>query len=309
MAAHSASRRREALQHAHDLGVLHRDIKPSNLLIDTAGKLYVTDFGLARIEADAGMTMTGDVVGTLCYMAPEQALAKGVIDHRADIYSLGATLYELLTLQRASGETDREQLLRQIAIDEPRPLRKIDRQVPPELETIVLKAMAKLPETRYQAAQQLADDLQAFLDHKPIQARPASITQRLRKWSRRHQTLVRTAGLAFVLLMVLQAISMVFMKRAQTQALAALEETSALLYAADMNVAYDTFEKGWSDEVEPILNRQLPEGSKSDRRGLEWHLVAHSRSATRVFRVRRTCRICERNCRLSRPRTVGERRR
>ena len=117
----------EALQHAHDLGVLHRDIKPSNLMLDAEGQLYITDFGLARIEADAGVTMTGDIIGTLRYMAPEQALAKRVvIDQRADIYSLGATLYELLTLQPAFGETDRAELLKQIAFEEPRPLRKID---------------------------------------------------------------------------------------------------------------------------------------------------------------------------------------
>ena len=142
------------------------------------GKLYVTDFGLARIEADAGMTMTGDIVGTLRYMAPEQALAKRVvIDHRADVYSLGATLYELLTLQPAFAETDRSELLKQIAFEEPRPLRKLDRRIPAELETIVLKAMAKNPDERYQTAQQLADDLRAFLENRPIKAKPPTLVE------------------------------------------------------------------------------------------------------------------------------------
>ena len=181
----------EALQHAHDLGVLHRDIKPSNLMLDGEGKLYVTDFGLARIEADVGMTMTGDIVGTLRYMAPEQALAKRVvIDHRADIYSLGATLYELLTLQPAFGETDRSELLNQIAFEEPLPLRKLDRRIPPELETIVLKAMAKSPDERYETAQALANDLRAFLEDRPIKAKPPTIVNRTAKWSRRHRGLL-----------------------------------------------------------------------------------------------------------------------
>src|SRR5262249_2980728 len=123
----------EALQHAHDQGVLHRDIKPSNLMLDAESQLYITDFGLARIEADAGLTMTGDFVGTLRYMAPEQALAKRVvIDHRADISSLGATLYELLTLQPAFAEMDRAELLKQMAFEEPPPLRKLDNRIPVE---------------------------------------------------------------------------------------------------------------------------------------------------------------------------------
>src|SRR6185312_2226061 len=98
----------EALEYAHSLGVVHRDIKPANLLIDTRGDLWVTDFGLARLHADAGLTMTGDVLGTLRYMSPEQALARrGLVDHRTDIYSLGATLYELLTQHPAIEGADR----------------------------------------------------------------------------------------------------------------------------------------------------------------------------------------------------------
>ena len=97
-----------ALQHAHDQGVIHRDIKPANMLLDVSAKLFVTDFGLARMESDAGVTMTGDMIGTLRYMAPEQALGKRVVDHRVDVYSLGATLYELVALQPAyRGKIDR----------------------------------------------------------------------------------------------------------------------------------------------------------------------------------------------------------
>jgi serine/threonine protein kinase/WD40 repeat protein len=264
----------EALQHAHELGVQHRDIKPSNLMLDGEGQLYIADFGLARIEADAGVTLPGDIIGTLRYMAPEQALAKReIVDYRADIYSLGATLYELLTLQPAFGETDRSELLKQIAFEEPRPLRKLDHHIPVELETIVLKAMAKTPEDRYQTSQRLADDLRAFLENRPIQAQPASFADFVRKWSKRHQVLVRTAGLALVLLTGVLAVSIALVKRAQTQAVTALQETSELLYTADMTVAYQTFEKGWSDDVQSILDRHRPSGRDPDRRGLEWHLL------------------------------------
>src|SRR5262249_9728479 len=102
----------QALEHAHSLGIVHRDIKPGNLMLDGQGKLWVTDFGLARTMADSGLTLTGDVVGTLRYMSPEQALAKhGLVDHRTDIYALGATLYEVLALQPAFPGTDRQELL------------------------------------------------------------------------------------------------------------------------------------------------------------------------------------------------------
>ena len=110
----------EALDHAHLSGIVHRDIKPGNLLLDGRGHLWITDFGLARIGSDAGLTHTGDVLGTLRYMSPEQALARRVVvDHRTDIYSLGITLYELLTLEPVYAGRDRQELLRQIAQDEP----------------------------------------------------------------------------------------------------------------------------------------------------------------------------------------------
>jgi WD40 repeat protein len=266
----------EALQHAHDQGVLHRDVKPGNLLLDGEGKLYITDFGLARIEADAGLTMSGDLFGTLRYMAPEQALAKrGCVDHRADIYSLGATLYELLTLQPAFDETDRESLLKQIAGDEPRPLRKLDRRIPVELETIVLTAMAKAPDDRYQSAARLADDLRAFVEHRPITARPASLEDRLRKWSRRHRGLVRTATIALLLTTAILSISVASVKRAQLQAVAALDKANDLLYASDISAAFQSFEKGWTDEAQSILNRYRPNSAGGDRRGLEWQLLQY----------------------------------
>ena len=123
---------------------MHRDIKPANLLLDVQGNLWITDFGLARLQDDAGLTITGDLLGTLRYMSPEQALAKrGYLDHRTDIYSLGATLYELVTLRPAIDGQDRQEVLRKIAQDEPTPPRRLNPAIPRELETILLKAMNK----------------------------------------------------------------------------------------------------------------------------------------------------------------------
>jgi serine/threonine protein kinase/tetratricopeptide (TPR) repeat protein len=184
----------EALDHAHRLGIIHRDIKPANLLVDGRGSLWVTDFGLAHIQSDARLTMTGDLVGTLRYMSPEQALAKRVVvDHRTDVYSLGATLYELLTLEPVFRGNDRQELLRQIAFEEPRPPRRVHKAIPAELETIVLKAMEKNAADRYATAQELADDLRRFLADEPIRARPAGVVRRLRKWGRRHPAAVAAA--------------------------------------------------------------------------------------------------------------------
>src|SRR5262249_2278277 len=160
----------------------HRDVKPANLMLDGQGKLWVTDFGLARLGDEPGVTVSGDLLGTLRYMSPEQALAKRVaIDHRTDVYSLGATLYELLTLRPAFDGKDRQELLRQIAFEEPPRPRRLDKGIPAELETVVLKAMEKNPADRYATAQDLADDLSGFLEEKRIRARRPSLLQRARK--------------------------------------------------------------------------------------------------------------------------------
>jgi len=131
----------EALQYAHDEAIVHRDIKPSNLLLDGQGKLWITDFGLARIEAEHSLTITGDVLGTLRYMSPEQALGRKSLDERTDIYSLGLSLYELATLQAAFDGSDRATLTRQVTEGEPRRPRKVESTVPVDLETIILRAI------------------------------------------------------------------------------------------------------------------------------------------------------------------------
>jgi hypothetical protein len=189
-----------ALEHAHQMGVIHRDVKPANFIVDAHGRLWITDFGLALLPTDHRLTSTGDLVGTLRYMSPEQVEAKRApIDHRTDIYSLGATLYELLTLTAAFDGADRQELLRKISSDDPARPRRLNRNVPAELETIVLKAMSKGREERYATAQELADDLARFVADEPIRARRPGVVQRGQKWARRHKTLV---GAASVVLLV-----------------------------------------------------------------------------------------------------------
>jgi serine/threonine protein kinase len=215
----------EALEHAHALGIVHRDIKPGNLLIDGHGKLWVTDFGLARTAADGGLTMTGDVLGTLRYMSPEQALARhGLVDHRTDVYSLGASLYELLTGRPAVAGQDRQLILKRIAEEEPPPLRALDRGVPADLETIVLKALAREPGDRYASAQEMADDLRCFLEARPIRAKRPTLPQRLRKWGQRHRHLVGAAALFLALVVVGLAVSVFLIWREKEQTRAALAE-------------------------------------------------------------------------------------
>jgi serine/threonine protein kinase/Flp pilus assembly protein TadD len=190
----------DALEHAHGLGIVHRDIKPANLLIDPHGALWITDFGLARFASDLSLTHTGDMVGTLRYMSPEQCQARGgVVDQRTDIYALGVTLYELLTLQPAFNGRDHQELLRQIAQDEPVSPRRKNSAVPRDLETIVLKAIAKDPASRYTTAQELAADLRRFMEDQPILARRPGIVERTLRWAHRRKDLVVTAAAILML--------------------------------------------------------------------------------------------------------------
>ena len=208
----------EALEYAHQMGVVHRDIKPANLLMDVRGNLWITDFGLAQFYADNGLTQTGDLLGTLRYMSPEQASGRAVVlDQRTDIYSLGMTLYELLTLERALPGQTREQLLREIGSLDPQPARSIDKAIPPELETILAKAVAKDPADRYATARALADDLQRFLRDEPILARPPSLWDKTIKWVRRHKSVAVSAVLILILATVGLAISTLLIARARAK--------------------------------------------------------------------------------------------
>ena len=229
----------EALDHAHQLGIVHRDVKPGNLMLDGRGCVWVADFGLAHMQqGEAGLTMTGDLLGTLRYMSPEQALAKRVpIDHRTDVYSLGATLYELLALRPAVEGKDRQEVLRQIAFEEPKPPRRIAKAIPAELEVIVLKAMGKNPVERYGTAQEMADDLRRFIDDKPIRARRPSWRKVAARWMRRHRAAVWAAATVAVVVTLFAVVAGVLWQRQEADSArreAALEgEVDGALHEAE----------------------------------------------------------------------------
>jgi tetratricopeptide (TPR) repeat protein len=177
----------EALEHAHQQGIVHRDIKPSNLLVDARGHIWVTDFGLAHIEAVPGVTLTGDLLGTLRYMSPEQAAGQSsYVDPRTDVYSLGATLYELATDRPVVQGQDRAEILREIAEMDPASPRKYAPAMPADLETVLLKCLAKEPSARYSTATALAEDLRRFLEQKPVLAKRAGMLDLFGKLARRH---------------------------------------------------------------------------------------------------------------------------
>lgn len=213
-----------ALEHAHQEGVIHRDVKPGNLLLDTTGNLWVTDFGLAILQAQNGLTRSGDMLGTFRYMSPEQAGGqRTLLDHRTDIYSLGATFYELLTLQPVfDGETHQE-LLYQILHVEPRSPRHHNPAIPVELETILLKSLSKNPADRYATIGEMGKDIERYLNHQPILARPPTIVDRARKWIRRHPAAVVTTLLVLLLITGLSLISNRRIAYEQQQTRAALD--------------------------------------------------------------------------------------
>lgn len=188
-----------AIQHAHECGIVHRDIKPGNLLLEPDGHVWVADFGLARGPDAAELTRTGEMLGTLRYMSPEQARGAAV-DYRTDVYSLGVTLYEVLTLRAAFPGGDPHDVLRRVGAEEPPAPRRLAPAVPRDLEIVVLKAMAKEPAERYATAREFADDLQRFLDGRPILARPAGRLRRTTKWVRRNPG---TAALLAAILLTL----------------------------------------------------------------------------------------------------------
>jgi WD40 repeat protein/serine/threonine protein kinase len=267
----------EALEHAHQLGVIHRDIKPANLMIETSLlgpraspltpdpsplRLWITDFGLAHCQGGCELTMSGDLLGTLRYMSPEQALAKRVIvDERTDIYSLGVTLYELLTLEPAFPGIDRQEVLRQIAFEEPKPPRRWNKAIPHELETIILKAMEKNPQDRYGTAQQLADDLRHFLEDKPIRARRPTFIQRFRKWTRRHPGVVRMAAAGLVVLLLGLAVSNVWITQLSHEKDDALSEKGTALIEKDnaLGKAKENFEKAEKQSKLAVEKQKLAE--------------------------------------------------
>lgn len=206
-----------ALQCAHESGIIHRDIKPSNLMLDQNDRIWVTDFGLARCQTDLALTQSGDMIGTLRYMSPEQAAGKPeVVDYRTDIYSLAASLFEMLTLRPAIQGADRSTLLRQLDRDEPVRLKDVRPDLPTELSVVLQKAMAKRKDDRYESADQFSDDLQCVLGGRPTLAQPPSLAIKIQRFSTRHRrSMAAAASMIAVLLIVLAISSVVILRKNQ----------------------------------------------------------------------------------------------
>src|SRR5262249_17748104 len=198
----------DALQYAHEQGVVHRDVKPSNILLDDAGHPHLMDFGLAKRDAvDVTMTTDGQVLGTPAYMSPEQARGEGNrVDGRSDVYSLGVVLYQMLTGELPFRGTPR-MLLHQVLHDEPRRPRSFNDRIPRDLETICLKAMAKEPSRRYATAAELGADLRRFLAGAPIQARRVGAAEHAWRWCRRNPAMAGLGAAAFLAMALGTAVS------------------------------------------------------------------------------------------------------
>ncbi len=189
----------EAMQHAHERGIVHRDVKPSNILLDDNDRPFLGDFGLAKVEDGLELSRTGEFAGSPFYMSPEQADSRrGSVDHRSDIYALGVTLYELLTLQPPYQGQSSHEIMRKILTEDPKRPTKINPRVPADLETICLKAMEKGRVHRYQSAEAFAHDLRCYLDGEPITAAPPSAVSRVVRSARRHRTKVGMIALSSI---------------------------------------------------------------------------------------------------------------
>jgi len=267
----------EALEHAHRQGIIHRDVKPSNLMVDVRGNLWITDFGLARMDAVEGLTRLGDVLGTLRYMSPEQSSGDPArIDRRTDVYSLGATLYELATHQPIHTGRDRDELLRNRAVGEIRRPRSWDRSIPRDLETILLLALNRDPAQRYQTARDLADDLRRFLDHRPILARRPSPWRRAERWVRRHKALSSALAFAFILTVVGGAV--IASLAAHNRSLAARSRELDRIrrhaeYVRDVGSANQFVQRNDLSGAVEILRRHIPEPGDVDDRAFPWHYL------------------------------------
>jgi WD40 repeat protein len=257
-AAHIGRQVAAGLAYAHARGIVHRDIKPSNLLLDTQGVAWITDFGLAK-AGDDGLTQSGDILGTVRYMAPERLRGEG--DARADVYALGLTLYELLTLKPAFESSDRLKLIEKIKSEDPPRPRALDPRIPRDLETIVLKATAKAPKDRYPSADALGEDLRRFVADEPIRARRVSLAGRLLRWGRRNKAVA-----ALIVGVVLSlaggfAVSTVQWLRAEERA----ESLRRQDYVGRVNLAYRECLDGNVTRAQELLA-----GCPVDLRNWEW---------------------------------------
>ena len=262
----------DGLQHAHARKVIHRDIKPSNLIVDKEGRLRILDFGLARLEGQESLTASGDLVGTPQYMSPEQARRRQVpIDHRTDIYSLGATLYELLTSRPPFRGKDHAETLSQIIERDPVEPKKINSRVPKDLETIVLKCLRKDAGDRYGTAEALGQDLRRVLRGEMIEARAQGAWERLARRLHRHKNGVVAAAFALFAVIVGLAVTTVLVANAYRFAEDHRAHTQRQLYISDMRQAVADWEAGNLARFQELLDRHRPQGEERDLRGWEWH--------------------------------------
>lgn len=290
----------DALDYAHGQHVLHRDIKPANLLLDSSGHVWVLDFGLAKLlphealdeDESPSLTASGDLLGTIRYMAPERFTGKA--DARSDVYSLGLTLYELLSLRPGFAATDRVELMHQIVETEPADLRRVDPRIPFDLATIVTKAIEKDPARRYASARELAADLRRFLEGRPIHARRIGLTERIGRWSRRNPLVASLLAVIALLGVVSCAMIMYEMEKTVQERDAARkaegETRRALIllhkenYAASMHLAEYAYQA--PDGLRrclSLLDRFLPAAGEADLRGFEWHYLRRLCQPERVI--------------------------
>jgi WD40 repeat protein/serine/threonine protein kinase len=259
----------DALQYAHERGVIHRDIKPSNIMIDNGGRLHVTDFGVAKRDAgEVTITLDGEVLGTPAYMSPEQARGEGTrVDGRSDVYSLGVVLYEMLT----GGLPFRgnfNMMLHQVEHNEPEPPRSLNDRIPRDLETICLKAMAKEPARRYPSARELAEDVKRYLADEPIKARPVGPPGRAWRWSRRNPRLAGALASTAASLVAVAALSVLFALNRSHM----LVESNRHLAQANFELGSAACERG---EVGPGLHWLLRSlRSATDAGDADWKRLA-----------------------------------
>jgi WD40 repeat protein/serine/threonine protein kinase len=260
----------EAIHYAHSQGVLHRDLKPSNVLVDAAtDQPRITDFGLAkRLDGESSLTGTGQVLGSPSFLPPEQAAGEqGKVGRRSDIYSLGAILYHLLTARPPfQGETLTE-VLNQVLQDEPLAPHLLTPRVPQDLETICLKCLQKEPSSRYQTAQDLADDLGRYLQDEPIQARPVNRIEKAWRWCRRKPAIASLSAATGLLLLAVAIGSPIAVVRVNRER----ERADQRAYDSDMSLAQHSWDADDLGRTLSLLKNHLPLTEKTDRRGFEWY--------------------------------------